>query len=107
MSLTTAGPATTVTIGASGVAQITLSSSVTHPSGIQCFVGVSSTGSCPGDATSYLSLNYFTNANSETQSSLVQIITGLTPGSITFTACYRAAGGTCTYSSRQIVVGPL
>jgi hypothetical protein len=42
-----------------------------------------------------------------TRASATSVITGLTPGSNTFTAKYRITGGTGTWRDRDIVVIPL
>jgi len=42
-----------------------------------------------------------------TRASATSVITGLTPGSNTFTAKYRITGGTGTWRDREIVVVPL
>jgi hypothetical protein len=42
-----------------------------------------------------------------TRASATSVITGLTPGSNTFTAKYRTSGNTSTFRDRDIVVIPL
>ena len=40
------------------------------------------------------------------QASATYLVTGLTAGSVTFTAYYHAAGNTCTFANRSIIVFP-
>jgi len=41
------------------------------------------------------------------QASATFYVTGLTPGTYTFTAKYRTTGGTATFANRNIIVQPL
>jgi hypothetical protein len=45
--------------------------------------------------------------NNYQRASASSILTGLTPGSTTFTAQYKASNGTCTFSNRAMWAIPL
>ena len=105
-SLTTAGPAVTVSVSAIGSALVILTAELVDTSNsggcLMSFgTGAASTAS---DTTSLESDNPKT---APFQGSATYLVTGLTAGSVTFTAYYRADPGvTCTFANRSIIVFP-
>lgn len=108
--LATTGPAVTVTIGDGGIALVILSDSQENSTAGQWAVmGFAASGANTISANDNAAI---INANSATVTSLQGssyciLLTGLTPGSTTFTAKYRATGGTANFSNRRIAVIPL
>lgn len=107
--LSTVGPAVTVNIGQNGNALVTLSSYMLNAAGgDESYMGFAVSGNSTVAAadTSAMFYQAFGN-NGETQYGITVPITGLTPGSNTFTAKYRVTGSTGTYKNRVISVLPL
>jgi hypothetical protein len=107
--LTTAGPAVTVTIGASGRALVLLSAdasnSIVGDVAAMAFAVSGATTRAAQDEG--LWIRSATSANGHEVGTFVWL-TGLTPGVNTFTAKYKAGiGGTATFNTRSIVVIPL
>lgn len=112
--LTTTGPAVTVTIGANLVALIIITASVaSSAAGAGAAVSWAASGAntiAAADTQAF----YFINAaltgsvSAVSHGSAIFFATGLTAGSTTFTAKYRASGsGTATFDTRSITVIPL
>jgi hypothetical protein len=119
-NLTTAGPDVPVTVPASGNVLVTLTAYLkTNSSGATdaAFMGVSTNGACPGVATGGNLVASDTKAlarehgsSSDTgavQASATYLLTGISAGSHTFRACYRASAGTATFANRNLIVMPL
>jgi len=112
-------PSVNVTVGASGTVMVIITSAIQTS-------GTNPTGAGPGGAVSFGISGNTTRAASDTtslqisptsgggspaiflQASATYMVTGLTPGSTTFTLNYRALtnGQTVTFSNRSIVVIP-
>lgn len=107
-SLTTS---VTVTIGANGVALLVVSSqSFQANNGAQSFASFSASGANTIAASDANALAFglpTVGSGMMAQFSKVKILTGLTPGSTTFTLAYRVSGGTGTFTFRDISVVPL
>lgn len=107
--LATAGPAVTATIGANGLALVTISCTISQSSTSSgAIMGVAVSGASTvavGDVNAI----YFRSSNNNVAQtrSFTVLITGLTPGSNTFTAKYRATGATATFADRTLSVIPL
>ncbi len=110
--LDTPGPSVTTTIALSGRALVTVTGFMNNNNGINgCFMGFEVSGATsrgPSDTQS-LSLQGGDSALAATgiQASVTYLVTGLTPGSNTFTAKYRVGGGLGTFVNRHIIVIPL
>ena len=106
--LATPGPSTTVTVGASGKVIVTLTSRLwnTTNNGV-CHMSFAIDLGAASDLTS---LEYASSAIAAAlRGGVTYFISGLTPGSHTFTAKYRrqtAATG-CSFSDRHITVTPI
>lgn len=103
--LTTSGPAVTVAVPDSGKVWVELFSSFknTGSFGIT-FMSVVVSGASTLAVSDDRALADTLGANLEVQRGGGFLITGLTPGSCTFTAKYRVSGGTATYKNRSIKV---
>jgi hypothetical protein len=108
--LTTVGPAVTLTVPASGRMLVSVTSGMTGSSGsVSCFMSFATTGAnvtAASDATSV------TLASGTLQrASASAVVSGLAPGSTTFTGKYKREGGggsgSCTFVNRSIMVIPL
>lgn len=108
--LTTAGPAITVTTGTTALVTIFCSGASSAVSGQGWFMGFAVSGAttvAAADASAIAVVNQDL-ANNAVQIGATFVVTGLTAGSNTFTAKYKASGTTtCTFSNRQIGVVPL
>ena len=108
-NLTTVGPAVTVTIPASGNAMVTAFES-NNVSGSQNNMGFAISGAtvrAASDAQAFSVLRGGSQGAIAVQGTATFYVTGLTPGSTTFTAKYDVTGGTGTFANRSIVVVPL
>ena len=104
-ALTTAGPSVTATIGANGLAFVTVSSYQYNSGANNTFHGFAVSGANTLAASNINSVTVFgTNAIG---ASLTVLLTGLTAGSTTFTSQYEVGGTTGTFSNRMINVVPL
>ena len=108
--LTTAGPSTTVTVTATGKALVTVTGQVMNSlGGDGCNMAFAVSGSTIVAASDAQALSYINNDGNQfnarsKQFSATYLVTGLTAGSNTFTAKYRAVtGGTCTFANRNII----
>lgn len=100
--LTTAGPAVTLDVPASGEVQVALAAEMSNSAGATSFASFAVTGASsqsPSDDDSIGS-----NSTLRHTSSRLILLTGLTPGSTTFTMKYRVTGGNGTWVRRSINV---
>jgi hypothetical protein len=108
--LATVGPAATVVIGANGLALVTLSADLQNTT-LNAFaaMGFAMSGANTLAASNTNALyNKASVAGNSLRMSYTVLLTGLTPGSTTFTAKYqRIVGGTANFSTREISVIPL
>lgn len=106
--LATTTDTVTVTIGANGIALVSIGAGVTNNiSNALCIVTFAASGTNTIAAGVYETFyqTYGTGSNHKAYSSF--LITGLTPGSTTFKMKYLVNGGTGTFSVRRIAVVPL
>jgi len=106
-NLGTAGPSVTVTLPAGATrALVSVTSGVQGSTGsISCYVSFQVNGAgtlAQMDARALILTN-----NNLQQASATFVVSGLSAGSNTFTAQYRASSGTCTFSNRSIWAIPL
>lgn len=104
VDLATSGPAVTLTTGTTAL--VRLSSLVNNgTTGNTCFMGVAVSGATTQAAADAKAVWHYdpSSANSGGMSGEV-LLTGLTPGSNTFTAKYRVNGDTGTWTDRVISV---
>jgi hypothetical protein len=112
--LTTAGPAVTVNVSQSGMALVILTSLLMNGTeGDGCAMGFAVSGPGPSSpAADTKALIYVNNVGNHFESRLKQVsavylVNGLTAGSNTLTAQYRAVtGGTCTFANRGLIAIP-
>lgn len=104
--LVTTGPAVTVTVPASGALKVTVTSYLSNDTnGDGAVMGVALSGANTVAAPAGSNNLYLQTGGNNMQASLSWVITGLTPGSTTVTAKYRATtGGTATFGSRVLIV---
>lgn len=105
--LATAGPAVTLVTGSTAL--VRLSSLVNNgTTGNTCLMGVAVSGATTLAASDALAAWHYesSSANSDGMSGEI-LLTGLTPGSNTFTAKYRVNGDTGTWTYRVISVTAL
>jgi hypothetical protein len=102
--LATVGPSVTLTTGTA--VKITITAAVGNTLASASLISFAVSGATTIAA---LDLNYLVrNDNSlTTKQSGVMILTGLTPGSNTFTVKYRVVSGTGTFTDRILIVEPL
>lgn len=107
VDLATAGPAVTVTTGTSALVILTAGITVSVNADVAYMAcAVSGASSIPAAAGSGVLTSRLNNGSQEM--SAISSITGLTPGSNTFTAKYQVAGAaTGTFDSRTITVFPI
>ena len=107
--LATSGPAVTVTIGANGLALVIISTSllntVTSSYSYMSFA-VSGASTVAAADTSSLFYQAF-GGEAAHRTSYVKLLTGLTAGSTTFTAKYKASADVAGFANREISVIPL
>ncbi|KQH75602.1 hypothetical protein AO501_25335 [Mycobacterium gordonae] len=108
--LSTAGPAVTTTIGSSGMALVTVSANLqNNTQASRSYMGFAVSGASTqaaadsysiaiGIAASVANMGHFAGSF---------LVTGLAPGSNTFTAKYRVSATTGTFADRRIAVIPL
>lgn len=104
--MATVGPAVTVTIGASGMALVIVSSQIKNNTADQASY---TSFALSGATTAVPATTYGVSAATIgwTSGSRTSIRTGLTPGSTTFTMKYIVDSGTGTFANRTIIVIPL
>ena len=98
--LATVGPAVTVVVPASGMVLISVTAGMVSSNGNAGYMGFVVSGANTSAATDPLALNL--QGNQFVKASATFLLTGLTPGSTTFTAQYRTTGGTETIHNRYI-----
>lgn len=108
------GPSVSATVPASGQVLVTVSAQVAAQSsgGVERSARMSfasSGGSGDVNADDRRALAVFTTTTTKAQGSATYLMSGLSPGSHTFTAQYRADGGgfLASFANRSIVVIPL
>ena len=101
----TSGPVVTANIGLNGQAFVMLTARITIDSnGSGGFMSFSASGVSVSDDRSV----FFSSANTtSTQYSSIYFVSGLTPGSNTFTSQIRVSSGTVTFLNRSIIVVPV
>lgn len=99
--LTTAGPAVTLTVPASGKVEVVISSEMSNASGT-ALASYAVSGASTVAADDDRSIG--SNSSTRHTSSRTMLVTGLTPGSTTFTMKYRSTSGTATWVRRSIFV---
>ena len=109
-NLTTSGPTVTLTVPATGVVLVMMTATMfTNEANSAAVVGLSVSGAntiAPGD--DIYNVSPAAGASATTTSSISKLLTGLNPGSTTFTMKYRRAGGVnATFGNRTLVVIPL
>lgn len=109
--LATAGPAVTVTIGNNGLAWVSISSGMlndTSGSYAEMSFAVSGATTLAAGLPHRIYLQMTSGSQPDVGMSYSVLLTGLTPGSTTFTAKYRAiVSGTARFAEREISVIPL
>lgn len=110
--LATTGPAVTVTIGANGLALVCLSASMTNSSaggdGALTSFAISGATTMAAGTSPYILFYQTWTTSSLGEFGATWLVTGLTPGSTTFTVKYAAfSGGTAGWKDRSISVVPL
>jgi hypothetical protein len=103
--LATAGPAVTVSVSSSGKALVMVTASMIEADIKGCYMSfaVSGNTTVSSSDTQALILESYGTAF---QGTATYLVSGLTAGSNTFTAKYRANGEACTFANRSIVVTP-
>lgn len=109
--LATAGPAVTVTIGSTGKALVSLHSAIANAtSGLASVYGFAVSGASTVAASDTTAIGFTSPvANGGIRCGTIINVTGLTPGSTTFTAKYRMDPGVgpATFVDRRLSVTPL
>lgn len=108
--LSTTTDTVTVTIGANGLALVSIFSHLQlgTASGEQVFVGFAISGATTTAATDTMAIKYQPwTANAFGQYGASFLVTGLAAGSTTFKMKYRATSNTGTFYNRRIAVVPL
>jgi hypothetical protein len=104
--LATPGPAVTVTVGPLGIAIVSCAARISVTGSTSGYVGFAASGANTISASSSDSVVGFalSGTNFDTRAGEAVVLTGLTPGSTTFTMKYFAGIGTPTFSDRKIGV---
>jgi len=98
-----------VTVTASGLAAlVTVTGQLSNSTNNRlCYMSFAVSGATTVAASDATAILYNTSvANTAAQMSATYLVTGLTSGSNTFTAKYRASANTCTFVNRNIIVTP-
>ena len=103
--MTTVGPAVTANIGPSGSALVTVTCHSYNSAVNDTFMSFAVSGASTQAASDNNAK--VTSTTSGQQGSTATIVTGLTPGTTTFTSKYKAASGTGSFLRRTISVVPL
>jgi hypothetical protein len=106
--LTTVGPSLTVNVSSSGTALVMLTAQLSNSNANRiCYMGFAVSGASTVAASDAQSVSLTSaSANATAQVTATYLVTGLTPGSNTFTAKYRRTNNTCTFVNRSIVITP-
>ena len=108
VDLATPGPAVTLDVPASGKVLLVITAQQrSSAAAAYNYSSVAISGANTEAASDDEALVNGQGVTHEVRASFSRVITGLTPGSTTFTMKYRAAGGTSTFSKRRISVVPL
>lgn len=103
--LATVGPTFALITGVS--AMVVLSALVQTPgSGVSPRMGFAISGATTVAATDTWCVNVDSSTVVNAQASFAVLVTGLNPGSNTFTGKYRVSGGTGTFANRGLMVWP-
>lgn len=107
--MTTPGPAVTVTIGANGLALVSIFCDQANDTiDAKTYMGFAISGATTVAASDNFAVSFQSaKAAAAYQGSATFLVTGLTAGSNTFTAKYRVSSGTGTFIRRKITVVPL
>jgi hypothetical protein len=103
--LATIGPVATVMVPSSGNVLVTLTAFMSNGAAAGGYMSFQVDSTPATDATS-LHCD-ITTANQSCQGSATYVVSGLSAGSHTFTAKYRANAGTETFANRSIILIPL
>lgn len=103
--LATTTDTTTVTIGANGLALVTIGAFVANNSANSSTMSYDISGANTASAADAYSVHMV--GATTVGASHTRLITGLTPGSTTFKLKYKVSGGTGTFQYRRIAVVPL
>ena len=104
-NMPTPGPAVTVSVSTTGTALVILTASMFNSNDdVSCFMSFGTGG--PLTASDSTALTATSHHLDDMQISAIFLVTGLTAGNVTFTAYYKAAGQTCTFGNRSIIVLP-
>jgi len=108
VDLATVGPAVTTTVGASGKALLIITSdSFNGSTAGYCFISFVASGANTIAATDTMAYKNKNSVNGqELGMSYSVLLTGLTPGSTTFTLKYKSTVGTSTFTNRRLAVLP-
>lgn len=109
VSLSTVGPSVTVTIGANGLALVSIYNfAASDTQGKRAYMGFDISGATTLAANdNYASEWQAWTANADGTASSTFLVTGLAAGSTTFLAKYRVDANTGTFKNRRIAVIPL
>jgi hypothetical protein len=106
VDLATVGPSVTLNTGSTVLVHIAGMLLNTLGNNLS-FIGIAVSGATTIAANDTQAIQYQSYANSAFgQHGMTFTITGLTPGSNTFTLKYRASGGTSTFTNRRLTVTP-
>lgn len=106
--LATVGPSVSVTIGASGKALVILTCNIVSGTDGHGRMGYTMSGANTASAANGQSVSLKTSSgSSDGQFSYVELLTGLSTGSTTFTAKYNSSTTTATFLNRRITVIPV
>jgi hypothetical protein len=103
VDLTTVGPAASPTTGTAAI--VSLSSSIGNSSAAATLMSFAISGATTVAASDPFAIGHDSIANYRLGG--LFMVTGLTPGTNTFTAKYRVSGGTGTFLDRKLIVLPL
>jgi hypothetical protein len=107
--LATAGPAVTVVVPASGNVLVGIGAEMTNgTSGLSLMsVALSGANTVSAPASNYILIYGAPITSGGGEMGKMSVLTGLTPGSTTFTAKYKSTAGTGTFINREVIVIPL
>jgi hypothetical protein len=108
--LTTPGPAVTVTVGASGMVMVLIYGQLGNTNvGSQSFISFAASGANTQAASDGMALGVqiASSAGLGISAGATFLLTGLNPGSTTFTSKYRVTATTGNFSNRRITAIPL
>lgn len=103
--LATAGPASTITVGANGIVLLFLSCELFTSGTFVALMSVTLSGANSLAAADTLCIR--NGSGTDMELSYATLLTGLNAGSTTFTAKYRVSGGTGNWARRKVIPVPL